>query len=68
MAFPNIEAERARAGLTRTALAEELGISLTTYNKYVTGETSVPSDKLIYLNRRFGVSIDYLLGLKSPAT
>ena len=63
MAYQNIEEERARLGLTRTALAAEMSISLPTYNKYVSGEAALPSDKLLYLHRRFGVSTDYLLGL-----
>ena len=67
MAYPNIEAERARIGMTRTALAEEMNISLNTYKKYVSGEASIPSEKLVLLHRLFGVSIDYLLGLSSDS-
>lgn len=67
MAYPNIEAERARVGLTRTALAAEMNVSLPTYNKYVSGETALPSDKLLYLHKRFNVSTDYLLGLTSDS-
>lgn len=66
MAYPNIEAERARAGLTRTELASEMGVSLPTYNKYISATTPIPSDKLLYLRQRFSVSIDYLLGLQNP--
>ena len=63
MAYSNIEAERARAGLTRTELAAEMGVSLPTYNKYVAAMTPIPSDKLLYLHNRFSVSVDYLLGI-----
>lgn len=37
MSYQNIEAERARAGLTRTELASEMGVSLPTYNKRIGG-------------------------------
>ena len=63
MAYLNIEAERARAGLTRTELAAEMGVSLPTYNKYVAEMTPIPSDNLLYLHNRFSVPVDYLLGL-----
>lgn len=65
MAYPNIEAERARIGMTRAALAEEMKVSLNTYKKYVSGETSIPSEKLVLLHRLFGVSTDYLLGINA---
>lgn len=63
----NIEAERGRQGLTKTQVAEMLGVSLTTYNTYI-GGASIPSDKLIAMSDMFGVSCDYLLGrTKDPA-
>lgn len=56
----NIEAERARNGMTKTQLSEKLGISLNTYSTYIQG-APIPSDKLIALSELFGVSCDYLL-------
>lgn len=56
----NIEAERSRAGLTRTALAKRIGVSLNTYSSYINGG-SIPSDKLVLLADMFNVSTDYLL-------
>lgn len=61
--FLNIEAERARMRLTKSALAEKLQISLNTYKSYVSG-SSIPSDKLTAMADLFGCSIDYLLGRK----
>ena len=58
----NIEAERARAQLTKTELAKALGITPKTYSSYVRGDSSVPSDKLVEMADMFGCSIDYLLG------
>lgn len=56
----NIEAERARNGLTKTKLAEILGISLPTYNAYISG-SSIPSDVLDKMANMFGTTSDYLL-------
>ncbi|MCC8128599.1 MAG: helix-turn-helix domain-containing protein [Clostridiales bacterium] len=67
MQFGNIEAERSRNGLTRTELASRIGVSLTTYKRYMIGETPIPSDKLIALARAFDCTTDYLLGLDSEA-
>lgn len=57
----NIEAERGRAGMTKTQVAKTLNVSLTTYNSYING-SPIPSDKIIALAELFGVSCDYLLG------
>jgi len=58
----NVEAERARNGLTIEELAQKLGISCKTYQNYVRG-SSVPSDKLLVMRGLFGCSVDYLLGI-----
>lgn len=59
--FLNIEAERARMCLTKSALSQKLQISLNTYNSYVSG-SPIPSDKLSAMADLFNCSIDYLLG------
>lgn len=51
----NIEAERARNGLTKTKLSEILGISLPTYNSYISGG-SIPSDVLDKMADLFGTT------------
>ncbi|MCD8126577.1 MAG: helix-turn-helix domain-containing protein [Clostridiales bacterium] len=68
MQFANIEAERSRNGLTRTECARKLNVSLPTYNRYISGETPIPSDKLLAMVRMFRCSADYLLGEETPLT
>lgn len=58
----NIEAERARAGMTKNELSEKLGISQKTYVKYVNG-SPISSDVLEKMAELFNCSIDYLLGI-----
>ena len=58
----NIEAERARFQLTKDVLAHMVGISQTTYVKYVKG-SPMPTDVLLRFADIFGCSTDYLLGL-----
>lgn len=58
----NIEAERARAQLTKTELARALGITTKTYMAYVQGKRAVPSDKLVEMADMFNCTTDYLLG------
>ena len=59
LVFPNIEAERARNGLTIPDLCRELGVSQKTfYNWYKIGK--IPIKKLIKLADLFNVSADYL--------
>lgn len=60
----NIEAERGRLCMTKTALCAELGITLKTYNGYIRGAV-IPSNILEELRRLTGCSVDYLLGLES---
>ena len=61
--FVNIEAERGRKGMSRTEFSEQLGIDTDTYKRYLTGESSIPSAKLILMAKMFKCSTDYLLGL-----
>ncbi|ANU53145.1 helix-turn-helix transcriptional regulator [Acutalibacter muris] len=63
MDYPNIEAERARLGLTKDELAERLGVSRKTLLNWQTGRTEIPSGKLIKLAYMFDCTIDYLLGV-----
>ena len=61
MKYPNIEAERARIGMSREALAEKLGVTRkTVFNWMESG--NIPLGKLIGMADLFGCSIDYLLG------
>ena len=58
----NIEAERARLQLTKEQLSEMLGITSTTYLKYVRG-ANIPSETLLKMRSIFNCSVDYLLGI-----
>lgn len=61
MKYPNIEAERARKGMTQDTLAERLGVTRkTVFNWMESG--NIPLGKLIAMADLFGCSIDYLLG------
>ena len=64
--YPNIEAERVRTGISREKLAEELGVSISTYYNWLAGRTAIPSTALKKMARIFEANIDYLLTEKSP--
>ena len=53
--FPNIEAERARIGLSKEKFAKELGVA-------TNGVNPIPSNILMKMSDLCGVKIDYLLG------
>lgn len=58
--YPNIAAERARAGLTQEQFADKLGVTRKTlYNWELSG---IPEDKVQLMAELFGVSPEYLLG------
>lgn len=57
----NIKAERVRAGLTQTYLAEKLGISLTSYCLKETGARRFTVDELILIANTLGTDPETLL-------
>lgn len=61
--FPNIEAERARHGMTQEELASKLGVTDATYRNWQNGRNVIPASKIILLSQLFGVSTDYLLSV-----
>ena len=63
----NVEAERARLGLSKTAISTQLGITITTYGKYVNESWPIPSSTLVRMAQLFNCRTDYLLGLDPPA-
>ena len=63
MTYPNIEAERARAGMTKVDLAGAIGVSPGTIKNWQNGRTEIPASKIVALASIFKVSTDYLLGL-----
>lgn len=65
--FPNIDAERARLGMSKVDLARELNVSYSTLKSWMNGKTEMPCSKIIAMTKLFGVSSDYLLGV-TPTT
>lgn len=59
----NIEAERARAGMTRKELADSLNVTEQTLRMWTGGIRAIPSNKLLDMQGLFHCSVDYLLGL-----
>lgn len=62
MKYPNLEAERARRGMTQSDLSALLGVSPKTYQNWQTGKTELPTSKLCKLADIFKTTTDYLLG------
>ena len=63
--FPNIDAERARLGMSKSDLAQTLGVSYSTFKSWMSGKTEMPCSKIVAMTKLFGVSSDYLLGISS---
>ena len=64
MKYPNIAAERTRAGMNLEAFSKKLGVSRkTVYNWEQRGE--IPQAALEKMAELFHCSIDYLLGRQS---
>lgn len=58
--YPNLEAERARYGLTVEKLTSALGVTRKTYYNWL-NNGKIPQSKLEKLSELFGVSVSYLL-------
>lgn len=63
--YPNIDAERARRGMSRAQLAIYLEVSESTMKNWMHGKTEIPVSKLIKMANFFNCTTDYLLGLAS---
>lgn len=63
-AYPIIESERAKSGMTRSDLCEKLGVTLVTYQRWQRG-SKLPVDKALELSKLFNVTLDYLVGRKA---
>ena len=61
MRYPNIEAERARFGMSKEGLARELGVSRKTLHNWVRSG-NIPQSALERMAMIFDCSVDYLLG------
>lgn len=62
MNYPNIEAERARAGMTKANMANAIGVTADTLKNWQNNRTEIPASKIVALADLFGVTTDYLLG------
>lgn len=54
--------------LSQADVAKILHVSQPTYSRYESGALDIPSAVLIALAEFYGVSVDYLLGLKNMPT
>ncbi|MBR7111615.1 MAG: helix-turn-helix transcriptional regulator [Clostridia bacterium] len=54
--------------LSQADVAKILHVSQPTYSRYESGALDIPSAVLIALAEFYGVSVDYLLGLKNTPT
>ncbi len=61
MQYPNINAERARNGMTLEQLASTLGVTRKTIYNWIS-KGDIPQGKLVQMANLFDCSIDYLLG------
>lgn len=66
MKYPNIDAERARKGISNDTLAAELGVSRKTLYNWM-DKGNIPTSALIQMADTFNCTIDYLLGVEKPA-
>lgn len=57
-----IESERKNIGLTQEKLAQEMGVCKQTVSEWETNNRVPKRETLQKLAKRFGVSVDYLLG------
>ncbi len=61
MKYPNIDAERARVGMSAETLAQTLGVTRKTLYNWIS-KGKIPKTALEQMSALFGCSIDYLLG------
>lgn len=64
MYFKRLEDLRVDHDLTQQQVADMLGCQREVYRRYEKGTRTIPVDFLIKLAEYYGVSVDYLLGLK----
>ncbi len=60
--YPRIKELREQHGLSQRKTAELLEMHTTQYQRYESGERTVPADFLIKLADLYNVSIDYIVG------
>ena len=65
MQLPIIEAERIKRQMSRTELADLLGVTPRVVANWQSGHTEMPLSKLLMLASSWDKSTDYLLGLRN---
>ena len=68
MNFPNLKKLRESLGMTQKDFAESLGCNKTTYNNYEAGLRDTKSDFWEAVSDKYGVTVDFLLGLTDDPT
>ena len=58
--YPNIDAERARRGLTVEQLSNKLGVTRKTYYNWIT-KGKIPQQKILKMADMFNTTVEYLL-------
>jgi DNA-binding helix-turn-helix protein len=48
--------------MTKTRLAQEIGVHPSTLRDWQTGRAKIPASKIVALSKVFGATADYLLG------
>lgn len=64
MKFKRIRDLREDNDLTQKQVAEKLNVTQQTYSDYELGRITITAEVLIKLSSIYGVSVDYILGLK----
>ena len=60
--YPHIRDIREDRDKLQSEIADYLGVTVTAYGKYETGQNKIPVCRLIALAQYYGVSVDFLLG------
>lgn len=68
MLYPNINAEIARAGMTKREFAAKVNSSYETFKGWQSGKSEIPANKLIKMAKLFNCTTDYLLGIDDDRT
>ena len=63
--FPKLRQIRTELKMSQKDFAKTLGLSLSTYNNYETGNREPASDFWEAVSKKYDVSVDYLLGLSN---
>ena len=65
MAYPHLKALRESLSLSQKDFAKSIGMKQTTYNGYETGAREPKSDLWVAISEKYGVTVDYLMGLSN---